>query len=375
MHTGINTMTDAVQELLLIADELGELAERGQQDEIQQPLLRLKRAADEVGMAWSGSWLGYQAYVYYRDYRSPPQETYFSKTGGLARSRGDWVEQSYDKTIEIILTRAENPPTKLANTFREEASSTFEKHKMTLLSIVDLELNSSESSFLSDVREKVVGLSLVTESGLYGDWGPRKTVSRDQRALSRGFQVPPHFSILAKFFVVQHTLATAKNLSELTRYTAGHLLRRKSWDMRATSAGTRVFIGHGRSPVWRELKNFIEDRLALQVDEFSRVSAAGIPNTERLKELMNSAAMAFLILTGEDEQSDGKIRARENVVHEVGLFQGRLGFERAIVLLEEGCEEFSNIEGLGQIRFPKDTVKSAFEDIREVLEREGVLSR
>ena len=31
------------------------------------------------------------------------------------------------------------------------------------------------------------------------------------------------------------------------------------------------------------------------------------------------------------------VKARMNVIHEVGLFQGRLGFERAIVLLEEGC--------------------------------------
>ena len=63
-----------------------------------------------------------------------------------------------------------------------------------------------------------------------------------------------------------------------------------------------------------------------------------------------------------------------NVVHEAGLFQGRLGFDRAIVLLEEGCEEFSNISGLGQIRFPRGKIKSAFEDIRQVLEREDVLS-
>jgi len=63
-----------------------------------------------------------------------------------------------------------------------------------------------------------------------------------------------------------------------------------------------------------------------------------------------------------------------NVVHEAGLFQGRLGFTKAIVLLEDGCEEFSNIKGLGQIRFPKGNVKQAFEEIRQVLEREGLLS-
>ena len=78
-------------------------------------------------------------------------------------------------------------------------------------------------------------------------------------------------------------------------------------------------------------------------------------------------------MTAEDEQADGKIRARENVVHVVGLFQGRLGFTRAIVLLEEGCEEFSNIHGLGQIRFPKGNVSAKFEEIRAVLERENLI--
>jgi predicted nucleotide-binding protein len=53
---------------------------------------------------------------------------------------------------------------------------------------------------------------------------------------------------------------------------------------------------------------------------------------------------------------------RMNVIHEAGLFQGRLGFTRAIVMLEEGCEEFSNIEGLGQIRFPNNNIKAAFHD-------------
>jgi predicted nucleotide-binding protein len=72
--------------------------------------------------------------------------------------------------------------------------------------------------------------------------------------------------------------------------------------------------------------------------------------------------------------SNGKIRARENVVHEAGLFQGRLGFKKAIILLEEGCEEFSNIHGLGQIRFPKATISAKFEEIRGVLEREGVIT-
>ena len=47
---------------------------------------------------------------------------------------------------------------------------------------------------------------------------------------------------------------------------------------------------------------------------------------------------------------------------------------RAIVLLEEGCEEVSNIEGLGQIRFPAGDIAATFEEVRRVLEREGVIA-
>ena len=83
--------------------------------------------------------------------------------------------------------------------------------------------------------------------------------------------------------------------------------------------------------------------------------------------------IAFLIMTGDDEQTDGSVHARMNVVQEAGMFQGRLGFTRAIILLEDGCQEFSNIHGLGQIRFPRGNIRAAFEEIRQVLGREGLI--
>jgi predicted nucleotide-binding protein len=99
------------------------------------------------------------------------------------------------------------------------------------------------------------------------------------------------------------------------------------------------------------------------------------PSTSnRLEEILNNAAFAFLILTAEDEQADGRLRARENVVHEAGLFQGRLGFKKAILLFEETCEKFSNIHGLGYIPFPTGKINATFEDIRKVLEREDVIA-
>jgi predicted nucleotide-binding protein len=118
-----------------------------------------------------------------------------------------------------------------------------------------------------------------------------------------------------------------------------------------------VFIGHGRSLLWRELKDFLQDRLKLPCVEFNSESPAGIATKERLSEMLDRATIAFLLLTGE-----------------AGLFQGRLGFTKAIILLEDGCVEFSNIHGLGQIRFPKGNIQPAFEEIRRVLEREKVVN-
>ena len=159
----------------------------------------------------------------------------------------------------------------------------------------------------------------------------------------------------------------------MSKLAASHLAKRERYALRAREVGTNVFIGHGGSRVWKDLKDFVQDRLGLPWDEFNRVPVAGVTNVARLSEMLDDAAVAFLVMTAEGEQADGEWHARMNVVHEAGLFQGRPGFTKAIVLLEEGCEEFSNIQGLGQIRFPEGNVAPAFEEIRRVLEREGLI--
>ena len=88
---------------------------------------------------------------------------------------------------------------------------------------------------------------------------------------------------------------------------------------------------------------------------------------------MDAAGFAFLVMTAEDIHADTTAHARENVIHEAGLFQGRLGFKRAIILLEEGCAQLSNIHGLTHIGFPKGNLEPIFEKIRHVLEREDML--
>jgi len=133
-------------------------------------------------------------------------------------------------------------------------------------------------------------------------------------------------------------------------------------DAPQSSLTGKVFIGHGRSPAWKDLRDFLRDRLHLEWIEFNREPVAGYATKERLEQMLADASFAFLVMTAEDEHPDGTFHARENVVHELGLFQGQLGFDRAIILLEEGCSEFSNIIGLSQIRFPKGNIMAASEE-------------
>jgi hypothetical protein len=72
-------------------------------------------------------------------------------------------------------------------------------------------------------------------------------------------------------------------------------------------AGRAVFIGHGHSLQWLSLDKFLRERLLLSPVEFNSTSAAGLATSERLRQMRDQADFAFLIFTGEDEQSDGKL--------------------------------------------------------------------
>jgi hypothetical protein len=76
--------------------------------------------------------------------------------------------------------------------------------------------------------------------------------------------------------------------------------------------------------------------------------------------MIDVAGFASLILTAEDEQADDTEVARQNVVHEVGLFQGHLGNERAILMLEEGRAEFSHVQRAWTDQIPEGQHQSRF---------------
>jgi predicted nucleotide-binding protein len=372
-------MDDFSDKLESIKTSCEAIEERYSDAEIAGSMKLYSDCANEVAKAWSGSWFGYQSRVYYRNLQPVPAGARFSQEWGLAKtfSRGetvgDWEEYDFD-TVYDAITSLDAPKTiKDLQEMASEAKELTEEIRQTLISITEATLSNGEDAYLESLKKDAQTSRARSVSEFVDHIRPSgQFFSRDTVAVQAGLHTPPHIQVIAELCSIDSPKNSAVSLRKIANRLARHLENKNRAYVQKITPGTHVFMGHGRSHLWKYLKDFIAERMKLPWDEFNRVPVAGITNITRLNEMLDSAAIAFIIMTAEDEQVDGKQHARMNVIHEAGLFQGRLGFTRAIILLEDGCEEFSNIHGLGQIRFPKGNIRACFEDVRQVLEREGL---
>jgi len=120
-----------------------------------------------------------------------------------------------------------------------------------------------------------------------------------------------------------------------------------------------IFISHGRSKEWYKIQNYVEKDLHYSTIELAQQPNLGRSVLQKLNEEANKCNTAIILMTGDDALENGEIRARENVLHEIGFFQGKLGLEKVVLLHEEGVNIPSNIHGLVYISFPKDTAEAA----------------
>jgi len=131
---------------------------------------------------------------------------------------------------------------------------------------------------------------------------------------------------------------------------------------RGESGLRRIFVGHGRNPIWSRVVNHLRDDLGLNVEAFETTSRTSEHIVDILKEVLDTCDAAVIVMTADDRTSEGTGRARQNVIHEIGLFQGRRGFNRVILLQQVGTEDFSNVAGLQTARFT-ERVEEAFYDL------------
>lgn len=112
----------------------------------------------------------------------------------------------------------------------------------------------------------------------------------------------------------------------------------------------KVFIGHGGDRKWEIVRDHTR-AAGYRVEAFESSPRAGEMTLAVVERMISEASVAIIVMTGADRLENGQVLARQNVVHELGFAQGRLGVNNTIVLLEEGVAELSNIAGLTQVRF------------------------
>lgn len=127
-----------------------------------------------------------------------------------------------------------------------------------------------------------------------------------------------------------------------------------------SEAPRRVFVTHGRANDWTQVQNFIERDLKIQTLELAQEPNQGRTLLQKLEQESSKCSYAVIVMTGDDFDSGGNPRARENVMHEIGYFQGKFGLSAVCLLHEEGTSIPSNIHGLAYAPFPKGYVSASF---------------
>jgi hypothetical protein len=218
-------------ELFRIADRMEAQSKSLQGEKLSKPLKVLNDAAEEVGKAWSGSWLGYHSRVYYADFSEPPPGARFSQEWGMMETFamrytvGDWKEYRFDDVVSVIQKNAGNP---VMNEQKERSSSAgeeFEEAQSQVLSLLSGILDMrKDDKFLRDIAEKVKGMKIFSANDLIKAMSPSgEMMSRDMTAIQAGMRTPPHISVLAQVYEIQYPFTACEELSKLSRRAASHI--------------------------------------------------------------------------------------------------------------------------------------------------------
>lgn len=148
----------------------------------------------------------------------------------------------------------------------------------------------------------------------------------------------------------------------------------KSINEEGISGSKAVFIAHGHSKLWNEVLRFLHDDLNISdVNYFEKDSHVGRSIADALSDFRKETNFAIVVMTAEDEMPNNTKRTRQNVIHEIGFFQGKLGFEKVAILKQDGVESFSNIDGIQYIPFSGENISQTFYNLQKMLKREKII--
>ena len=331
--------------------------------------------------AWSQSWLGYHAYTYYESFERPPIGKPFSKRMPIINMKyrcndSSWITYRPDAVDTFIYNGLDRSEIESSVSTAEELEESFIAYRRNVLRLIEVKNARSLSTPLDELLDEIQSLKIQSANERIDS--AKQTITHDSwdtdPHLEHVINVPIHKQALAKSLWIQNVIESLQSMARLVEEFMSLEELSNSNEIATRALGNKIFIGHGGSLIWLELRRFLQEELDLQVLEFKEESPAGSAILGRVLSLVEQASFAFLVMTGEDKVIDEKenvlMHPRLNVVHELGICQSQLGHMKAIALVEKGCVIPSNITGINHISFEKGKILSASQDIRDVLKRE-----
>ena len=157
-------------------------------------------------------------------------------------------------------------------------------------------------------------------------------------------------------FRLSQLQALARDIDQIFEVRANSQLAPPS----PSKTASRVFISHDRAHDWMAVQQYIEKDVGIPTLELALEPNLGRTVLQKLEEESEKCSAAVIVATGDDLDGEGNLRARENVMHEIGYLQAKYGISRVCLLHQEGTSIPSNIQGLVYIPFPEGYVNATF---------------
>jgi len=236
---------------------------------VQSIQTRLLENCQKVGLAWCGSWLGYFANIYLEGLRpARPGEHFDVEWGSIGgygnRSVGRWCEYSFEAVKAEIMQCAGVNDLGPLNDAAGQAEDAFDTARGDIIPALDAILSTREDKTLRGLRKTIAEMASRISMEQFADvLRPKgQFITRDTMAAGGGQRVPPHVQF--QIWIMERCSCgqQAKELAKTTRQAVKYMqykMNMKGGSVAKTD-GT-IFIGHGGAPAWRDVKDFIQDRL------------------------------------------------------------------------------------------------------------------
>ena len=133
-----------------------------------------------------------------------------------------------------------------------------------------------------------------------------------------------------------------------------------------------TFIDHGTNPIWTRVEKHLREDLMIECKTFLDSSYSSEQMVYSLSDFLDTCNFCVVILTKEDEQKGASEIIYQNIIHKIGLFQGRLGFNKTVLLKQDGIKFDTNFAGLQHITFSGSKIEQAFYELDKMLKREKI---